>query len=805
MAALPSSFTICVSVLVTKDHYKPVLFTLLGEDGSQWFIAKILPLGQFFGKRFSYKLSSQFGNIDTMAVFPNQWIRSCLSLNTLTGSVQWVARGELVDNSTILEIKKNVPRNLTNKIILGRLRTTDQMENKVSNLEIYSSSISVEKMQEFTKGEGCGEEGDYLTWKEWKLLHEDAIDHEEACYDKSLNFYPAQFPTMALCMHFCEKLGGGRAPPVATTVQWQKLETFFRKIQTRHQVWLPLDDNQDEGKWRDYYNRQTINFTPPWTGREPNGGTTENCVRAKMRKDVVSWLDKPCENYQTGACVCERVPFLYLELRGLCANSIIDKHYHPWNNFSNSNEILLVGEKQSTIKFDETRKRWNLSVEGYTVIGFSNASHHTYSLGKHKWSIIGDSGCTNEVEKELKLTSCKIGKFTCDDGQCVMMEQRCNQLPECRDGSDEKNCKVLVLKEGYNKNVPPVSVQDGLKNMVNVSVSIDILMLVDIDEEDYSVEIQFSIALKWIENRATYLNLKQDWSVNALTQEDIQSLWLPKVIYENTDQKESTRLGMQFEWDTDVVVERNKNGTPAGLDTLDETELFKGDENSLVMFQTYTHRFQCIFNLKKYPFDTQTCSIDMAMGILDGASVRLIPDQLHMKQSLDMPIFEIKDWRFEEANSNKTKTLKMIMVLKRKIVSELLTTYFPTLLLTAITFATTFFKPFFFEAALSVNLTTMLVMTTIFMSKMEGLPPTSDTKMIDIWLILCQIYPFFEVVLLTAMEYQREDENEPKSEILLVKSAPIVDESENVTPTMGELGDVTSRWKVPSLKTLGMF
>ena len=78
--------------------------------------------------------------------------------------------------------------------------------------------------------------------------------------------------------------------------------------------------------------------------------------------------------------------------------------------------------------------------------------------------------------------------------------------------------------------------------------------------------------------------------------------------------------------------------------------------------------------------------------------------------------------------------------------------------------------------------------------------------MIDVWLILCQFYPFVEVVLLTAMEYQREDESEPKSEILLVKSAPIEsDECENVTPTMGELLDVASRWKVPSLKTLGMF
>ena len=107
----------------------------------------------------------------------------------------------------------------------------------------------------------------------------------------------------------------------------------------------------------------------------------------------------------------------------------------------------------------------------------------------------------------------------------------------------------------------------------------------------------------------------------------------------------------------------------------------------------------------------------------------------------------------------------MVAVMKRKITSEMMTTYFPSLLLTAITFATTFFKPFFFEAALSVNLTTMLVMTTIFISKMEGLPPTSDIKMIDIWLVLCQMVPFAEVVLLTAMEYNRENKEKIKNKI----------------------------------------
>ena len=183
------------------------------------------------------------------------------------------------------------------------------------------------------------------------------------------------------------------------------------------------------------------------------------------------------------------------------------------------------------------------------------------------------------------------------------MDQRCNQLPDCRDKSDERNCKILVLKEGYNKNVPPVNSKEPV---VNVSISIDLLELVDIEEEDYSIEIQFEIMLRWKENRATYNNLKKTDALNALTQEDIQKLWLPEVIYENTDQKESTRLGETWEWKTIVVVRREEeNGTMSGPESVDETEVFSGSENSLVMNQTYTHTFQCNYELSHYPFDTQ--------------------------------------------------------------------------------------------------------------------------------------------------------------------------------------------------------
>ena len=184
------------------------------------------------------------------------------------------------------------------------------------------------------------------------------------------------------------------------------------------------------------------------------------------------------------------------------------------------------------------------------------------------------------------------------------------------------------------------------------------------------------------------------------------------------------------------------------------------------------------------------------------STVHLAPLYLLMKQKPDMNMFKITHSELYHNGENK---LRVQLVMKRKVTSELMTTYFPSILLLAITFATTFFKPFFFEAALSVNLTTMLVMPTIFISKMESLPPTSDIKMIDCWLVICQMVPFAEVVLLTAMEYQRTDDRENDERSRCVQVMPI-DGDEN-----GIEEHDNKRWyrkfeftcPTPSLRVLG--
>ena len=104
---------------------------------------------------------------------------------------------------------------------------------------------------------------------------------------------------------------------------------------------------------------------------------------------------------------------------------------------------------------------------------------------------------------------------------------------------------------------------------------------------------------------------------------------------------------------------------------------------------------------------------------------------------------------------DKSKGIQMKVVFRRVIMSEVLTTFLPTALLIIISYSTTFFSDEFFEANLTVNLSVMFVMTTLFVSVMEKLPQTSYIRMVDVWLIYGQLFPFLEVVLVTYVEHFR--------------------------------------------------
>ena len=79
------------------------------------------------------------------------------------------------------------------------------------------------------------------------------------------------------------------------------------------------------------------------------------------------------------------------------------------------------------------------------------------------------------------------------------------------------------------------------------------------------------------------------------------------------------------------------------------------------------------------------------------------------------------------------------------------------MLIMVIIYITSFFKPFYFEATVTVNLTAMLVLTTMFISTSNGLPKTSYVKMIDIWFIFALSLTLLEVIITAVLEYLMDD------------------------------------------------
>ena len=142
-----------------------------------------------------------------------------------------------------------------------------------------------------------------------------------------------------------------------------------------------------------------------------------------------------------------------------------------------------------------------------------------------------------------------------------------------------------------------------------------------------------------------------------------------------------------------------------------------------------------------------------------------------MSGPVELMQYTVKEWIIEESASGVVVTL----VLGRKILNELLTTYLPTSLLIIIVHTTNYFKDFFFEAIVTVNLTGstritvmifkiemisgMLVLSTMFVSVSGSLPVTSDIKMIEVWLIFSLLVPFVEVLL--QVSYKNMKSNDP--------------------------------------------
>ena len=182
-----------------------------------------------------------------------------------------------------------------------------------------------------------------------------------------------------------------------------------------------------------------------------------------FRHRLPGWLNWVCSAGKADAihCMCQRREQIYLTMRGLCPDTNIDTYWVPRND--KTAKLIYVGITSSQISFNYSANMWELSVVGKKerTVGRADTGFDSLMLGRTSWLIESDSpACNNRrpYSATLKLSGCGEEEFTCSDGQCIDINRRCDQIVHCRDRSDEKDCKLVVLEEGYSKNIIPFTV-----------------------------------------------------------------------------------------------------------------------------------------------------------------------------------------------------------------------------------------------------------------------------------------------------------------------------------------------------------
>ena len=159
-----------------------------------------------------------------------------------------------------------------------------------------------------------------------------------------------------------------------------------------------------------------------------------------------------------------------------------------------------------------------------------------------------------------------------------------------------------------------------------------------------------------------------------------------------------------------------------------------------------------------YPFDLQVCQAIFGSQKDQQKFIHLESENIDYIGSTDLTQYYLRGKNQKSVNVRGTQLIVVELMFGRCLLSLILTIFTPMVLLNLIGHCANFFKPFFFEAVISLNVTVMLVLTTMFISVSQNLPKTAYIKMIDFWLIFNLLKPFVDIIIQTYIESLRNAE-----------------------------------------------
>ena len=278
---LPTAFTICSSLHLEFMTSSIFFYQLYQDNGKPWFNFYIG--SQREEKNFAEKLKFRYykdltdinQTSNQVPAKPNSWYHGCTALDTVTGHMLIVVNGQIIIDQVVSELiniaDKEKPKSLEGRLGLFKSSYNGfwyQSRQRLTNLNVYSSGLTMVKLIGITAGENCADRGDYLAWREsqWNITGninlESVVKEEDLCLRSTSNLvlFTDLFYDWEECMLFCEKFPHTRAPSVATEKKFLEVMTTVEKIihhpetgilnqgVPSYAYWIPVTDSKIEGE-----------------------------------------------------------------------------------------------------------------------------------------------------------------------------------------------------------------------------------------------------------------------------------------------------------------------------------------------------------------------------------------------------------------------------------------------------------------------------------------------------------------------------------------------------------------------------
>lgn len=470
------------------------------------------------------------------------WMSVCLGLdfatNTFAGVIDRVATfGNLTEAEN--GKKRHVPGGGTLVIAQeqdkeGGLFSIGQMfSGDMAQMRMFSRVLSEEEMLSYVN---CDEtpEGDVLLTSfenldEWDILGDvevKLVPDEVLCEKKKREFIvlPEQ-RTFSEAQKMCEKLSLPMALPeseeenndlfkLAVNVESLCLSSYSTN------VWIGAQGNLEADEWQNLKDGAKLIYDN-LDKRYTYITEASRCISQGGSFYPGIWYSTFCSRFKP-CTACENAPKSSIRIRGLCRDSRLDREIHVQG--LKNQKPMFQGTFYANVFWDNST--WVMTSRRYPDIRahMKIAFIDDYPVGLQRWEVDGD--VCPDTEMNLMMTVCGAGSFTCNDGTCVKISQRCDLQVNCDDKSDEHECDRVYLGLDYAKHIPPPPPKD--QDHLNITFDLTITAVRTLSLLEQKLALDVIIVLQWVDSRLQYFNLQEQQSRNLV--QDRTQMWQPRLV-----------------------------------------------------------------------------------------------------------------------------------------------------------------------------------------------------------------------------------------------------------------------------------